>query len=248
MRILRLLPICGVAIIMAACGEPDLRSRAEGGDAQAQFEFGHKCGYSSDGSLINPTEAIKWYLKSAEQGHLGAQFELARIYAYGRGVPRNEAEAAKWFLKADRGDAQYQYELGLNYQLGDGVSKNLSEAAKWYRKAADQGHRWAQEYLADIYFDWDDYAEAGKWYRKAADQGNENAQIKLVKIYSRGMGVSVDLVEAYAWRNLAAVSFAWPEAERVEMEKMMTREEIIRAQQRSTELHKEIEARKKAGK
>jgi len=68
-----------------------------------------------------------------------AQFNLAVKYATGDGVPKNDAEAVKWYRKAaEQGEVTAQSNLGAMYHNGDGVPKNDAEAAKWYRKAALQ--------------------------------------------------------------------------------------------------------------
>ena len=46
----------------------------------------------------NPT--IKLLKASAEEGDLKSQVKLARMYYGGSGVPMDEEEAKKWFLKA----------------------------------------------------------------------------------------------------------------------------------------------------
>jgi hypothetical protein len=45
-------------------------------------------------------QAAQWYLKAADQGHPGAQLELARLYTVGLGVGRDPAEAARWRRQA----------------------------------------------------------------------------------------------------------------------------------------------------
>ena len=84
------------------------------------------------------------------------------------------------------------------------------------------------------------------WYRKAADQGDTVAQSNLAFMYVKGEGVPKDAAEAYAWYNLASISDDAARNRRDELENILTPEQKVRAQQRSTELHKEIEARKKA--
>jgi hypothetical protein len=49
-----------------------------------------------------------------------------------------------------------------------------------------------------------DMAQAVDWYRKAADHGDAGAQGTLGILYSVGMGVQRDDVEAYYWLCLAA--------------------------------------------
>ena len=45
-------------------------------------------------------EAMSWYRKAAEQGHVSAQFSLGFRYATGWGVPRDYREAMSWYRKA----------------------------------------------------------------------------------------------------------------------------------------------------
>ena len=85
-------------------------------------------------------EAVHWYRRAAEQGHVYAQSNLGIMYAEGRGVPRDYAEAVRWYRKAaEQGDAEAQGNLGVMYQLGRGVPQDYAEAVRWYRKAAEQG-------------------------------------------------------------------------------------------------------------
>src|SRR5262249_13531904 len=87
----------------------------------------------------------------ADQGNAEAQLFLGLIYETGDGVPRNHAEAAKWYrLAADQGNAEAQLFLGLIYETGDGVPRNHAEAAKWYRLADDHGNADAQSLLGSI--------------------------------------------------------------------------------------------------
>jgi len=45
-------------------------------------------------------EAAKWFRKAAEQGDVTSQFIIGSMYSVGEGVPRNYAEAKKWWLLA----------------------------------------------------------------------------------------------------------------------------------------------------
>src|SRR5262249_38478304 len=88
----------------------------------------------------------------AEQGDARAQSVLGAINYAGRGVPRNDAEAVRWFrLAADQGDPSAQFRLGLMYSDGDGVPQDQTEAARWYHFAADAGYAQAQYNLALLY-------------------------------------------------------------------------------------------------
>ena len=76
----------------------------------------------------------------------------SRMYQNGRGVPQDDAEAAKWYrLVAEQGDTWTQTRLGVMYANGEGVPENDAEAAKWFRLAAEQGDAEAQHNLGVMY-------------------------------------------------------------------------------------------------
>ena len=57
---------------------------------------------------------MKRLVKSAEQGHAGAQNSLAICYDNGEGVAKDLKKAVKWFTKsAEQGDATAQYNLAI---------------------------------------------------------------------------------------------------------------------------------------
>ena len=67
---------------------------AEGGRYQSLGHFDLK-------GFAGAREALRWYLKAAEQGHVGAQYNLGAAYYLGYGVPQNYVEAHKWFSIAN---------------------------------------------------------------------------------------------------------------------------------------------------
>lgn len=81
-----------------------------------------------------------WIRKAAEKNLAAAQFDLGVLYANGRGVETDEAEAAKWWTKAaEQGMPEAQRYLGVLYENGWGVEQNRSKAVDYYRQAAQQG-------------------------------------------------------------------------------------------------------------
>jgi TPR repeat protein len=145
----------------------------------------------------------------AEKGDAAAQAELGWMYLRGDGVPKDPAEAVKWYrVAAEQGNAYAQSRLGLAYCLGLGVGEDKGEAAKWLHKAADQRDATAERMLGDFYsrgYGVDkNEAEAVKWYRKAAEQGDAKAQFNLGSSYYSGHGVPQDYGEAVKWIRKAA--------------------------------------------
>ncbi len=119
--------------------------------------------------------ALQGFEALAEQGDASGQFFLGTMYGDGRGVPRDDAKAAKWYRKAaEQGLAGAQYRLGVMYRKGRGVALDQVEAAKWYRKAAEQGLADAQYRLGVMYNNGlgvpQDFALAHMWFNLAASR------------------------------------------------------------------------------
>jgi hypothetical protein len=113
-------------------------------------------------------KAVQLWRPLAQAGDREAQYRLGVMYAEGKGVASNDAEAALWFERAaEQGEAMAQYNLGASYVEGSGVRKDMAAAAKWFRRAADQGIPLAQLNLGLLYASGDgvpqDNVEALKW-------------------------------------------------------------------------------------
>jgi TPR repeat protein len=124
--------------------------------------------------------AYRLLLPLADQGFVKAQVNLGLMYAYGRGVPQNDAEAAKWFQKAaDQGDAFAEHNLGVMYDAGRGVTRDRVKAAAWFEKAANRGLADAQYDVGRMYAEGhgvrQDYVIAYMWLTLAAAQGDRRA-------------------------------------------------------------------------
>ena len=138
-----------------------------------------------------------------------AQYSLGWMYANGKGVPRDDAEAVRWYrLAAEAGDAIAQHNLALKYKNGGGVPQDYAEAVRWFSLAAKAGLAESQSSMGTMYAEGkgvpQDYAEALKWWRLAAEAGNAIAQFNLGLLYSKGDGVSQDYCLAYMWFNISA--------------------------------------------
>ena len=62
------------------------------------------------------------------------------MYANGRGVPQDDAEAVRWYrLAAEQGNANAQTNLGVMYAAGLGVPQDYVSAHMWFNLAAATG-------------------------------------------------------------------------------------------------------------
>jgi len=103
--------------------------------------------------------ALDWYRRGAEAGVMSAQYQLGRIYAKGEIVPRNDALAAEWLMKAaQQGHPAARKEAAeLLYAMGNDMeAANLGHegaARRLTAKLKAAGHAGAdaelRRYLAD---------------------------------------------------------------------------------------------------
>jgi TPR repeat protein len=201
--------LLAIASFAHAQSIPELKSKAEDGDVQAQLTLA-KAYHLGEGIEKDEMQAVHWWEKAAEHGDASAQINLGVAYSRGAGVPKNYVAAARWYTKAaDQGNAEGQRGLALQYHLGEGVPKDDTEAIQWYTKAANQGNVQAQSDLAALYHLGgqgvpQDDAAAVKWWQKAADQGDATAQGNLGTAYGLGVGVPKDEAESVRWHTKAA--------------------------------------------
>lgn len=150
------------------------------------FKSGHK------------DEAVKALRYAADQGHPGANWKLASMYAQGDGVPEDDYEAYKIFEKivhegAEPGSENESYVAGALVQLArymkrgipnSPVSSNPNMARDLYMQAASNfGDPTAQYELGTMLLKGDgvekNTTQAARWFRLSANKGNANAQAML---------------------------------------------------------------------
>ncbi len=146
---------------------------------------------------------------AALAGNAAAAYEVAVRFANGRGVVRNNEEAAHWFERAAKmGLAPAQFRLGTLYEKGIGVKRDVVAARDLYRAAAEKGNGKAMHNLGVLYAEGADgpadYRSAAHWFREAADHGIFDSQYNLGVLYARGVGVQRNFAESYKWFFLAA--------------------------------------------
>ncbi|WP_397385863.1 tetratricopeptide repeat protein, partial [Prosthecobacter sp.] len=106
---------------------PELRTRAEQGEVQAQRLLGQRL-LNGDGVPKDAAEAVKWLRLAADHGDGRAQYLLGGAYFQGSGVAKDEIAALTWVRKAAaQGDPNAQFDLGEFYLRGVGVVKDFAE-------------------------------------------------------------------------------------------------------------------------
>ncbi|MCZ6767642.1 MAG: tetratricopeptide repeat protein [Acidobacteria bacterium] len=74
----------------------DLMSKAEQGDADAQFNLGFMY-FLGEAIPLDYKEAFRWYRASAVQGKSSAQGSLGAMYRAGLGLPQDYIQAHMWY-------------------------------------------------------------------------------------------------------------------------------------------------------
>ncbi len=174
----------------------ELEALAEKGDPQTQFDLGMYYATASlhptftpnfqtirqPGKCISMYQALEWWLKAAEQGHIEAQRWVVNCYRFGLGVGQDSQETVKWLQKlVEQDDGWGQRNMGFCYACGYGVSMDEAKAIKWWRKAAKNGEPGAEYDLGEAYITGyggvkENKEKAIKWIRSSAEHGNKQAQ------------------------------------------------------------------------
>ncbi len=141
-------------------------------------EGGYSRGQYSLALVLNAekkyTDALYWYQKAANQGHIYAKNNLGFMYSNGHGVEKSKELALKWYLdSAKDGNPTAQRNVANMYELGevDGVI---------------------------------DYKNSFLWYEKAAKNNDVVSQYKIGLFYQAGYGVERNIVESCRWLFEAA--------------------------------------------
>ncbi|MBZ9794725.1 tetratricopeptide repeat protein [Mesorhizobium sp. ES1-4] len=149
----------------------------------AVFQFGFSA--YKNGHKEQAAEAYKY---AAENGQIGATWKLARMYAEGDGVARDDYEAFKFFSEivdqdVEPGSPEESYVSDALVALGDYLRKGIPGSPVTENEVA------AQEY----------------YMRAAANYRNPNAQFEMGQMFLKGEGgVKASIKQAGRWFQLAA--------------------------------------------
>src|SRR5262249_38664382 len=81
--------------------------------------------HNGEGVAQDDREAISWYGKAAEQGHVNAQFSLGLSFKDGQGVSPDAVEAYTWFDLASR-RSQVDSERSTYANARDALSRTMT--------------------------------------------------------------------------------------------------------------------------
>jgi TPR repeat protein len=145
----------------------------------------------------------------AARGSIQQQIELGNAYLAGRGVARDEAQAAYWYEKAaNSGNPAAQQQIGYFYQIGFGVKRDPLRAAQWFERAVAGGLVRAKVNLGVAFF-WGlgvrkDPVFAAQLFREASEKGSGMGACYLGDLYFFGLGVTKSESDALHWFELGS--------------------------------------------
>src|SRR5438045_2892513 len=111
-----------------------LKTQAEQGDPEAQFEIALAYAYGSPVPR-NDLRASQWMSKSAAAGFASAMANLGLMYQEGRGVALDHKLAMQWMQKAaDERNPDGEFYLAHTYEEGIGIPRDPAKAVEWYKR------------------------------------------------------------------------------------------------------------------
>lgn len=146
-----------------------LMTKAQGGDADAQYELGEHY-ETGKGLTQDEGTALEWYFKACNQNHIEAQMKVRELYQNNQGFFKDETRAFNTLKqKADQGDSFASVQVATMYRDGKGTAQNHEVAYKLYLPEAQKGNIVAQVNVGLMYENgWGvarDYEKAVFWYR-----------------------------------------------------------------------------------
>lgn len=141
---------------------------------------------------------------AAEAGDAEAQYNLAKAYRKGDGMPKDTIKEIQWLEKASsQNHPSALYDLGIFYFSGIGIIQDQTKGLSLLKKAAELGNGDAQcdagSLMALGYFGEDQKAEGIQLLRLAAEAGKTDAFETLGIVLSSNGNEFYNPVEAVKW-------------------------------------------------
>lgn len=206
------------AVLAAGAGIPiaAAHAAANGSSSSSSSSSSAAGGYDGNGAPERSQDYWRaqiqaWKVEAMAGNPVASQNVGVALYKGELGVPRDEAEAYKYFrIAAAAGLTTAQFNIGWCYCSGAGVPQSWAKAVKWWRRAAEQGHGSAARNLGLLFslglapdatgVTAVNHHAALEWYLHAAGLGNVKAMLAVANCYATGLGTAVDEAAAADWR------------------------------------------------
>jgi len=156
-------------------------------------------------------EAFRWFLESANDGHIEAQIKIGDYYANGIFIKQDFQKSVLWYTRASTyGNTEALIKLANLYREGLGTEKDPKLAFDLYYRAS------ATSEDADALYQLAVMAKHGMgtnkdtqsafvWFKKASDQGHVKAIVNVGYCYANGCGVEKNPSLAVEYYKKAAL-------------------------------------------
>lgn len=206
----------------------------DAGDADGAFYLGRLFELGV-GTQVDMQRAAQLYAVGSAAGSAKAKNRFGLMHINGEVVLKDFEKGTQLVCEAaEAGDANAQFNCGVSYADGLGVTVDKTKAREWWQRAADQDQVAAINFLGRALLEQEqpDAAAALIQFERTAAMGNPMGFYEAAQLYATApAGVTVDLVKAYAYANLAAARLH-PQAAalRDKLEGDLTPEQITAAQ------------------
>ncbi|MFT4089860.1 MAG: energy transducer TonB [Asticcacaulis sp.] len=195
--------ICG-SVQAQTLSEKELRSKAEAGNAEAQYQLG----LLYDRKPKTRAQALEWYERAAEQNHRAAL--RAACDDHLAIIPVNGDKTVHYCrIAAQDGYNQGYWRIGEGYETGRwGLSPDMPKAISIYTELLEWGHYPANRKLGDIYYEGKngspDYHKAFSLLQEAFGSRPQINAARLAYMYENGLGTEKNIAEAHRLYRYAA--------------------------------------------
>ena len=190
-----------------------LTTTAEYGEGErqsnAQNSLAIRYNTGTKGAPLNPTKAVYWFKRSAQNGNKYAMNNLAYAYLNGKGIDKDVTMAVYWMEEsAKKYYPSAALTIGKWYYYGTYVAQDYRKAARYLKDAAFGGIAEAM-----FYYGWcfaygqgesANYDKANFWAHRAIDNEYYAAYELLGDMYQYGKTVNVDAYQAKRYYELGA--------------------------------------------
>jgi len=163
-------------------------------------EFAEAVTFYNKGNYV---QALNSFYVLAKKGDVDAQYNVALIYAQGKGVKSDISQAIEWYESAAKlGNGAAAYNLAqLYYDREEENPRGYGNIIKWYEVAAKNGIAQANNNLGAMYLHGIGVKQNKKkafiLFKKAAQEGSPSGQLNLGLIYGWGPNIIRDEKKSY---------------------------------------------------
>lgn len=179
------------------------------GNPHAQTYYGIALETGRGVPNVDINKATMQYRMAANNGDPHGQFCLANLFREGKGVQKNEVEAARLYKQAaDNGYGRSMVIFGNCLNEGIGVTQFKPGAVSYYKAAAEKGKAVGQfkygEFIEEGKFVEKNLSLAAHFYKLSSDQHYAEAEFALGSLHEFGKGVKIDIDSAASLYKRAA--------------------------------------------